>query len=36
MRHRLSAIVARHVVIDAVGTCDEVLGRVTNGVRGAP
>jgi hypothetical protein len=36
MVHRLSAIVARHVVLEVDGTCDEVLGRVSRGVRGAP
>jgi hypothetical protein len=36
MLHRLSALVARHVVLEVEGSCDEVLGRVTNGVRGAP
>ncbi len=36
MLHRLSAFVARHVVLEVEGTCDEVLGRVRNGVRGAP
>jgi len=36
MLHRLSASVARHVVIDVDGPCDEVLGRVKNGLRGAP
>lgn len=36
MRRRLSALVARHVVIDVDGTCEEVLARISRGVRGAP
>lgn len=36
MLRRLSASVARHVVIEVEGTCDEVLARVKDGVRGAP
>lgn len=36
MLHRLSALVARHVVIDVDGTCEEVLARVSGRVRGEP
>ncbi len=36
MRYRVSALVARHVVLEVEGTCDEVLARVSRRVRGAP